>query len=42
MNDVNVPKLQSSAAVEIFKNVEPVMQIIAAIIVIIQGVLYSG
>lgn len=33
INEVNVPKLQSSAAVEIFKNVEPIMQIIAARIV---------
>ena len=39
INDVNVPKLQSSAAVEIFKNVEPKMQIIATKTAIICGVL---
>ena len=35
INDVKVPKLQSSAAVEIFKNIEPKIQINATIIVII-------
>ncbi len=42
INDVNVPKLQSSAAVEIFKNAEPKIQITAAIIVTIYGVLNFG
>ncbi len=42
INDVNVPKLQSSAAVEIFKNVEPTMQIRAAKTVIKCGVLNLG
>jgi len=42
MNDVNVPKLQSSAAVEIFKKVEPKMQTTAARIVTIYGVLNFG
>ena len=31
INDVNVPKLHNSAAVEIFKNVEPIIQINATI-----------
>lgn len=34
INEVNVPKLHNSAAVEIFKNSEPKMQISAVIIVI--------
>ena len=39
INDVNVPKLHNSAAVDKFKQVEPIMHIIATKMVIICGVL---
>ena len=42
INDVNVPKLQSSAAVEMSKNVEPIMHIRAARMVTTYGVLCFG
>ena len=42
INDVNVPKLHNSAAVEIFKNSEPKIQIKATIIVKMCGVLNFG